>query len=121
MGIESSNIHHIDTRTAFRIIAVAEMAQGAVIVSNAATYYCQMYEGSLFTRKQVIWLGVAALFQFTRGLFLRLLDPEDQDWTAIVACLIEVLYVTLNMSVYWNFAFKYLTTSLELEEFIKHM
>ena len=40
MGIESSNIHHIDTRTAFRIIAVAEMAQGAVIVSNAATYYC---------------------------------------------------------------------------------
>ena len=58
-----------------------------------------------------------------RGCFRRrsLLDPEDQDWTAIVACLIEVLYVTLNMSVYWNFAFKYLTTSLELEEFIKQM
>ena len=119
MGIEYSS--EINTRTAFQIIAIAEMCQGAVIASNAATYYCQIYDGPLFTRKQVILLGTCALVQFTRGVFLRMLDFNEDDWIAIVACLIEVVYVTMNMSIYWNFAFKYYTTSLEIESHIKAM
>ena len=61
MGNEFSITGEMSTEKAFNIIAVAEMCQGAVITSNAATHYCQMYDGSLFTRKQVIWLGICAL------------------------------------------------------------
>ena len=49
MGIEGSYFNNIDTEKAFEMIALAEMAQAAVIVSNAATFYCQVYEGSQFT------------------------------------------------------------------------
>ena len=59
--------------------------------------------------------------QFTRGVYLRLLDPKDQLWIGISACLIEVVYVTLNMTIYWNFAFKYYRTSLEIESHLKIM
>ena len=40
MGTGGSYFNDIDTEKAFEIIALAEMAQAAVIASNAATFYC---------------------------------------------------------------------------------
>ena len=40
MGTDGSYFKDIDTEKAFEIIALAEMAQAAVIASNAATFYC---------------------------------------------------------------------------------
>ena len=40
MGFEGNLFKNIDTEKAFEIIALAEMAQAAVIASNAATFYC---------------------------------------------------------------------------------
>lgn len=77
-----------------------------------------MYEGSRFTRNLVIALGIMAVFQFARGFLLRLVDTST-GWKGVVACSIEVVYVTMNISIYWVFAFKYYKTSLEIQNHVK--
>ena len=51
---------------------------------------------------------------------MRLVDTST-GWRGLIACLIEVAYVTMNISIYWVFAFKYYKTSLEIQSHVQTM
>ena len=58
------------TEYSFELIALVEMMQGAIIVTNACTYYCQVYGGSPFASRMVALMGFVGFLEFLRAVIV---------------------------------------------------
>ena len=83
-------------------------------MSSGITTYCRIRGGSQYVSKQVALAFLAGYFLFIRDFVIMIWHKEagNSEIYFFVTSTLEVLTVSLDISVYWLFAFKYWTASL---------
>ena len=79
----------------------------AIVITNCLSFYPRIRNGPKFIVLQVWLIGLSFAFMFSRNL------ARAKFQMNYIAGVFEILYAFTNTVMYWFFAFKYWTLSLD--------
>ena len=96
----------------FNLACISDLISAAAIMSSAFTTYCRISNGSYYIRLQVRLIGAAGFGLFIRDIVIALFhNSEPSLLYTWIAGILEVLYICVDITAYWLFAYKYWTAS----------
>ena len=95
---------------------VADTILSLVIITNCITFYPRMKDGPAFIVLQVWLIAISAVFMVCRDMIVVNNHDERTLLAKIFCATFQILYKFTNIIMYWLFAFKYWTISLDFRK-----
>ena len=99
---------------AFTLAIIVDTILAMVVITNCITFYPRMRSGPKFMKRQIFLIAFSGIFMLCRDMLIVSLRLKSNE-SIILSVIFSILYIFTNTVMYWLFAFKYWTVSLDFD------
>ena len=107
--------------TALHESTMSELIGSSIVYILAVIFLIRVCDGPRFVISQVVLILFLSLANMGRIVFIRRFFKIDETMQDVLSATFGLIYYSADVIVYWNFVFKYYTTSTKVNQIIaKH-